>query len=48
MDTYVFKREQVIRSDNVWLSEVMSGTVAAQGIAGTPRGRFRDSKRDFL
>ena len=41
MNTCDFKREHVIRSDNVWLSEVMSGTVVAQGIAGTPVVDFR-------
>jgi hypothetical protein len=48
MDTRVFKREQVIRSDNVWLSEVMLWKRCGARVRGHPRGRFQDSKRDFL
>lgn len=37
MNTFVFKREQVIRSDNVWLSEVMSRKpLQHKGSLGTP------------
>ena len=48
MDTCDFKREQVIRSDNVWLSEVMLGKRCGARVHWVPRGRFQDSKRDFL
>ena len=48
MNTYVFKRERVICSDNVWLSEVMSRKCCDTRVCGHPRGRFQDSKRDFL
>ena len=48
MDTCDFKREQVIYSDNVWLSEVMLGKRCGARVHWVPRGRFHDSKRDFL
>ena len=48
MDTCSFKREQVICSDNVWLSEVMLGNRCGARVHGVPHGRFQDSKRDFL
>ena len=49
MDTCGFKMEQVIRSDNVWLSEVMSGSrCGARVCRAPPLGQFWDSKRDFL
>ena len=48
MDTCGFKREQVIRSDNVWLSEVMFGNRCGARVRGHPHGHFWDSKRDFL
>ena len=48
MDTCSFKREQVICSDNVWLSEVMLGKRCGARVHWHPHGRFLDSKRDFL
>ena len=48
MITCDFKREHMIRSDNVWLSEVMSGNRCGARVRGHPYGRFQDSKRDFL
>ena len=48
VDTCGFKREQVICSDNVWLSEVMSGNRCGARGHGHPHGRFHDSKCDFL
>lgn len=48
MNTCGFKREQVICSDNVWLSEVMFGKRCGTRVCWHPHGRFRDSKRDFL
>ena len=48
VDTCDFKREQVIHSDNVWLSEVMLGKRCGARVCMVPRGRFLDSKRDFL
>lgn len=48
MDTCGFKREQVIRSDNVWLSEVMFEKRCGARVCRAPHGHFWDSKRDFL
>ena len=48
MITCGFKREQVICSDNVWLSEVMFGKRCGTRVRGHPHGQFWDSKRDFL
>ncbi len=48
MDTRGFKREHVICSDNLSLSEVMSWNRCSTRVRGTPRGQLQDSKRDFL
>ena len=48
MITCGFKREQVIHSDNLSLSEVMFGKRCGARVRGHPHGRFQDSKRDFL
>ena len=48
MNTCSFKREQVIHSDNLWLSEVMFGKRCGTRVRGHPHGLLQDSKRDFL
>ena len=48
VDTCGFKREQVICSDNVWLSEVMFGKRCGARVRGDGGGQLKDSKRDFL